>query len=113
MLTKRVFNTFKLITSVGNILQTMDDVKGTELYSTRIIKTLEEYDRTKLKRAIWNASGEVCDQAAMGMEMVSRVTYAILTVSTEQPDHVKARFDRDLEELFIRYGVNMQELEMV
>ena len=113
MLTKRVFNTFKLITSVGNILQAMDDVKGTELHSAKVTKVLEEYDRTKLKRAIWRGNGEVCDEAAMGMEMVSRVSYAILTVSTEQPDHVKARFDRELEELFIRYGVDMQELETV
>lgn len=118
MLTPKTFATFQVVTATTVILENMPELTGGLLYSTRVlnaanrfVKELETYDRTMLKRGIWNGGEECINQTGYGAETVSKLMYAILSISTDQPLHVQERFDRELEELLIRYGVNIAQLE--
>lgn len=117
-LTAETFSALQVVFGVGMILQNMDVMKNTRTYSTKVVqacdnlvKSLEVYDRTMLKNSIWKGSGDAMDEGYVGAQLVSRMAYAALSVYHGQPEHVQERFERDLETLFIRYGVNMMEME--
>jgi|GEM_PF-6810263 len=92
------------------MLNAMGDLKGTVLYSAKLEKALDEHSRLKQRRIFRGDGSE--DQAVNGAVMVEKIIYAVTAIA-QQPDHVQANFDRDLETLMIRYGVNMIEMEKI
>lgn len=116
-LTADTFSALQVIFGVGMVLQNMDTFKQTRAYSTKVIqaadnlvKILEHYDRTMLRHSIWKGSGDAMDEGYAGAQLISRMAFANIWISENQPEHVIHRFERELEELFIRYGVNMEEM---
>lgn len=90
------------------MLNSLDGLKGTVMYSKKLSETLEVYSKAK-QRGIYVKSGTE-DQAANGAMMLERLVYAITSIS-QQPEKVQERFDTELQDLMIRYGVNMIEMQ--
>jgi hypothetical protein len=96
-----------------NILQSalvlnMEAMKGTTLYSKKVtdaLRQLDTFNQTKLSK-IYNseAGAEVADETMMGLDVVDFLLEAAVAVGI-QPIPVQERFERELCDLLIRYGV--------
>lgn len=107
-----VFRAMQVVFGVGMILEGMDEVKGTIMYSSGVVKGLELYDRTKLKKTMWSGKG-VSDEVADIQQRAKEMLFAAIHVANNQPENVTKRFYDELYNMFVRYGVNMTELEKV
>lgn len=95
----------------GILLEFMPAMKDTLLYSSKVEKELDTFTTIKI-RNFWSRDKSLADQAFSGQKMVEKICYAITSIS-QQPEEVQHRFDTDLQNLLVRYGVNMFEMENI
>lgn len=111
-ITKEVFRAMQVVFGVGMVLEGMDEVKYTGLYNSKVEKELELYDKRKLKQYMWSGNG-VPDEVADMMDKAKEILFASVHIANNQPENVSKRFYDELKNMFVRYGVNMSELEKV
>lgn len=109
MINIQTFSRYSFIVSILNAIVHLDELMYTPIYSSKLKKALDHYEQYFLKKAVGKEK-EADLQAYLGMQMLNRVTYAILQIS-ERPEAEKQRFDRELADLFTRNGIDTSEIE--
>jgi hypothetical protein len=89
----------------STLTMNMEDLKGTTFYSDRLLKTLDEYGKAKLEVAFKSEDGAVlADEVMMGINTIDWLLTTVYVIG-KQPKEVQDRYQTELKDLLIRYGV--------
>lgn len=99
------FRVLSIIQCVGTLIKSLDAVKGSIFYSERLLKILEEYDRTKLGKVCKEDEGQSAD-AINQLEILLRIDNEVRNNSEEKI----IEFYDELLQLALKYGVNEEIL---